>query len=813
MIKTKYLGLFLTALCAASAPAQTIIDSFEYASSDDLVQAWEPSDNAIVTTTDSVAPGSTGKTAMQVQFNFVSSQYATERITGKELAEPVSISPSQYLSFRVKGDPAFKSTNFRNLYLYVSDGTYWGRWGAAVPTLDDWQVFNFLASDIEKPWDSDDVPDLTRINRFAFYQYGSGETAVAAYSATIAIDDLTVRDTPLIEAPTSQETVVENFEYATSAGLQAAWTAVTNAVISASDSIAPLSSGKTSIKLLLTFPTSEWSSVAVSGPALTNTVPIGSKQYITLRIKGDPAFAAADFRTFYVYAYDTNGNFGRWGAEVPTNSDWQILNLAVTNIDKPWDSPALPNLSAITRFGLMQYGSEKAIAPYSATIYVDDIMVRNSPLVESGPLEEKVVEDFEYASSEDLTAQWIGSVNTVADLSQDVDSYSPGKTSMQLQFNFASYEWSAESIIGPTNENEIVIGPKQYVSFRVKGDPAFSTSDFHKIFLYAYDTNGNFGRWGDVVPATNAWQNFNFLASTIEKPWDSTSLPDLNHIIKFAFFQYGSAAAIDPYTATVYVDDIMIRNTPFFENPSKARELIDDFESYTSTAELESAYSYVNSPADTTTAASLATPAAQGNQALKLEINFAAGQYPWGSILSAPATPFAFPTNAVVTLKFKGDPSLASIVDEGSTFWLSFYDTTGRRMDYRTTTPVASSDWVTLQASLSDFDSTSAVDVGNLTQWRILVQAREGKSTSPAITGTFYVDDIQIAVPTTPTIKVVGTAPNGLTGTTITGIVLDEVNKTVTADLPKTGQGFLTISPAQTIKSVTSENGKLVIRW
>ena len=62
---------------------------------------------------------------------------------------------------------------------------------------------------------------------------------------------------------------------------------------------------------------------------------------------------------------------------------------------------------------------------------------------------------------------------------------------------------------------------------------------------------------------------------------------------------------------------------------------------------------------------------------------------------------------------------------------------------------------------------------------------------------------------------VVGTsAPAGLTGGTFSNVVVDEAAKTITADLPATGeQGFLTISPARPIKGVQRIGNKLVIQY
>jgi hypothetical protein len=195
---------------------------------------------------------------------------------------------------------------------------------------------------------------------------------------------------------------------------------------------------------------------------------------------------------------------------------------------------------------------------------------------------------------------------------------------------------------------------------------------------------------------------------------------------------------------------LQIRNAPLIEfpPPSPVRALIDDFEEYANDAALLSLYSYVDSPAATLTTASIATPAPQGANCLKLAIDFAPGQYPWGSVLSGVVAPFSLPTNAVVSLWLKGDPTLAPVADGGTTFWLSFYDEAGGGINFSTpAAPVISSEWTNLTASFDQFWSGTTVDTGNLVQWRILVEGWMGTTNSTALSGTFYVDDILITIP------------------------------------------------------------------
>jgi hypothetical protein len=366
-----------------------------------------------------------------------------------------------------------------------------------------------------------------------------------------------------------------------------------------------------------------------------------------------------------------------------------------------------------------------------------------------------VIENFEkYATTDDLLASWTPSGNTTLSVSDVVSPKSTGKVSMKMEFSFPSVQWATETVKGPTSDTPISIRPDQYVTFRYRSDPAFAKSDFHNLYLYVYDQDGNFSRWtGIAMPANSDWQIANFKASNTELTWDTTgTYPDLSNIVRFAFFQYGSQGAIDPYTATVYVDDLVVRDTPLneFPAPSAPRQLIDDFESYANDAALTNAYTVVNNPPATTTTPTLTSPAPQGSKALKLAIDFGAGQWPWGAVMSKAVAPFSLPTNAVISLRFKGDPGLSAIADDGTGFWLSFYDRAGGYVNFITAgKPIVTGEWTTLQATFADLGDTTTVDVGNLIQWRILLQGWTGTTDSQPLTGTaIYVDDIRITVPT-----------------------------------------------------------------
>lgn len=365
-----------------------------------------------------------------------------------------------------------------------------------------------------------------------------------------------------------------------------------------------------------------------------------------------------------------------------------------------------------------------------------------------------MLENFEqYPSDADLQAVWYADQGTMLTLSPYVAYRSTGTNSMRVDVTMPANVWQTTVLTRPALPAPIAISPTQYITLRIAGDPQFTNSTFNMLYVYAWDGSGNFGRWGSAVPTTTTnWQVFNFPASTVEVPWNSLGAPDLANIVQFSFYLYGQNGAPDPtnaFSATIFIDEFQVRNTPLIEfpAPSPMRAKIDNFEEYADSAALLNFYHYVNGAPTTVTTASLETPAPQGTNALKLAIDFGAGQYPWGSVYSANVAPFSLPTNAIVSFWFKGDPTLAPVMDDGTVLYLSFYDQGGNPIHFTTGAAVTNSQWTKLQASFNQFWSGSVVDTGNLVQWRVLVEGWTGTPSSTPLSASFSVDNIQITVP------------------------------------------------------------------
>jgi hypothetical protein len=72
----------------------------------------------------------------------------------------------------------------------------------------------------------------------------------------------------------------------------------------------------------------------------------------------------------------------------------------------------------------------------------------------------------------------------------------------------------------------------------------------------------------------------------------------------------------------------------------------------------------------------------------------------------------------------------------------------------------------------------------------------------------------QALVSAAPAQSASGVPPVGFGGVTLTNVVVDTATRTITADVPAgTEQGYLTISPAVTVKSIAIVGGRLVVRY
>ena len=98
-----------------------------------------------------------------------------------------------------------------------------------------------------------------------------------------------------------------------------------------------------------------------------------------------------------------------------------------------------------------------------------------------------------------------------------------------------------------------------------------------EIFIFTSTTTGVISRVG--APRClqfDDWQVINFGGGDFQFPWNASGEIDMTYLSKIAIFQYGSQAAIDPYEATIYVDDIEIRDEPLIDFARSIRTALGD---------------------------------------------------------------------------------------------------------------------------------------------------------------------------------------------------------------------------------------------
>ena len=177
------------------------------------------------------------------------------------------------------------------------------------------------------------------------------------------------------------QTTIENFEYGSNADLLSAWTPQ-SATLTLSSYVSPKSTGTKSMRVDRYFPASAWETEILTGPTRPTPLVIATTQHLSLRISGDPQFTNANWQRFYLYTFDGDGNFGRWGTSFPTTTNWQVFNFPVSVVEKPSESPALPDFSNIVQFKFYLCGQgDPASVAYSATIYLDDLRILPAPVL------------------------------------------------------------------------------------------------------------------------------------------------------------------------------------------------------------------------------------------------------------------------------------------------------------------------------------------------------------------------------------------------------------------------------------------------
>ncbi len=165
------------------------------------------------------------------------------------------------------------------------------------------------------------------------------------------------------------------------------------------------------------------------------------------------------------------------------------------------------------------------------------------------------IEGFEYGSDAALLSAWTPQSATLT-TSANHSSKSTGTTSMRVDRTFPAGTTETEILTGPMLPAPIALAATQYLSLRIAGSAPSTNASWQKVYLYAFDGSGNFGRWSATVSKSTTWQVASFRGSAVETPSESPAPPDLSNIVQFKFYLTGQGATGGVATATMYLDDL-----------------------------------------------------------------------------------------------------------------------------------------------------------------------------------------------------------------------------------------------------------------
>ncbi len=384
----------------ASPNGVTMIEPFEYPTDAEL--PWRSADGiGQLTVSDNVAPNQTGSTNSVKSTYYYGGAWATEVIYGPQLPAAIAISPDQYITFRIAGDPQFANGSYTAIYVYAWDGNgYFGRWQSSIPQSTNWQIMNIKASTLGLTWDATTPPDLNNITELRFYIYGQGDPIGTPFEGTVYLDDLQIRDTPLIEFPpaSAPRSLIEDFEsYADDAALLGFYSYQPSGATPTASLQSPAPQGNKALKLTIDYTAIQYPWAAIHS-ATVAPFSFPTNGIVQLKFKGDPIMApvADEATAAWLSFWDSAGRRIVFSDTVNavTSGEW-------TTVQIPYDafwSTEPTDTGNLVRWTVLVQGwkgtAELSPGPLSATFYLDDIRISVPPTLniirEGGALKLKI---------------------------------------------------------------------------------------------------------------------------------------------------------------------------------------------------------------------------------------------------------------------------------------------------------------------------------------------------------------------------------------------------------------------------------------
>lgn len=363
-----------------------------------------------------------------------------------------------------------------------------------------------------------------------------------------------------------------------------------------------------------------------------------------------------------------------------------------------------------------------------------------------GQAEDVVLDDFEYAEDWEIeemyrNSGWLGQgASFLASGAKD------GSQCMELLLLYDGGAWGGAAVTS-LDQEPFAFTPGQMFTLDIKGDAVKLAGDQAILVFQLRDAAGEVIRFLDYLgPKSPDWITIRMPYEAFEEgPYDANpDVPaDRENLISWEFYIQGVGGnVVDPFEATVFLDNLIITDAPA---PTEGDRMLDDFE-YASDTAIKNFY--VSTGWQGLGTPSLTSERMEGEHAMQLAMSFEGGAWASAGVAGQTVDPFAFSPTQKLSYYVKGDP--ANLTDEAVLIVLSFRDTTGEVVRYLDAVGPISADWTlieipydALEESPWDSNPDTPADRGKLVSWEFSIQG-VGPEPIPPFNATILLDEFKL---------------------------------------------------------------------
>lgn len=334
-----------------------------------------------------------------------------------------------------------------------------------------------------------------------------------------------------------------------------------------------------------------------------------------------------------------------------------------------------------------------------------------------------------------------------------------GSQCMKLDLTYDGTAWGGGAVVtAPQEPFEFKEG--QMVTLDIKGDATKLVGDQALLVFQFRDASGEVLRFLDYVgPKSSDWITVKMPYKAFEEgPYDANPATpaDRSALISWEFYIQGVGATdVDPFEATVYVDNLKITDAA---TASTGDRVLDAFE-YDSDATVQK--NYVSAGWLGSGKALFSTDKAEGAHSMKLSLSFDGGAWGSAGVNGIARDPFSLKAGQKVSYSVKGDP--ANLASPDALIVFQFHDVNGEIIRYLDAVGPKAADWTTIEIPFENFQESpwdakpdTPADRNNLVSWDFSIQGVGADAVKP-FSATVLIDNLVItsSVPPITTTKYV----------------------------------------------------------